>query len=109
MLDKTVIARIKTSPKLLDETLLVVNRHECSKVIIMFSSSYISMMDGALLSLRRNLKLYFFFIIIKAESHFYQQVALMDVSFCILCIGLVRQDSVINCFNYYSNHQKLAH
>ncbi len=36
MLDKTVIARIKASPKLLDEMLLVVNHYECSKVIIVF-------------------------------------------------------------------------
>lgn len=48
MLDKTVIARVKASPKLLDETLFVVNHYECSKVIIMYSSSYISMVDGAL-------------------------------------------------------------
>lgn len=51
----------------------------------------------------------FCFLIVKAESHFYQQIALIDDSFCILCIGLVRQDGVINCFNYYSNHQKLSH
>lgn len=42
MLDNTVIARIKASPKLLNGTLLAVNHQECSKVIIVFSSSYIS-------------------------------------------------------------------